>query len=474
MAARQVLGSLRLPFAPRGTAMDGGEPAKSVVTMTKNFKAYVEHLQDEKFNSRNIACNGMRRLIVSHSKSTASYTPDEMIKLLKTVEKPILNVLQNEKHTIVIKSVCLLIETFVNLKLSLHDNSIASIFQSFIPTLLKLSVSETVGFSNPSKSCLVRIAKYVDFNPTIVLNIYVKAVRNEALRCGCFGLLQQKMCKWQNDNTCIIPSEDLGVLMVLIPMGIADQHANIRSKCFALFMMLFESWKQEASLIFDNLKPKSKIFLLRDSEKLQEAFPWPRKATSSTPSETGSTNSRLSSKRREALNAWVNEREKQRQQQLSDLSSSKKARTSASNRRKSSVTRSGNRISTSKAPTKKKGRKSKRQLKFDNNDENSSIESNANFFITRDLKQTQLDRHSDSSKAASFHKVQGTSQSLLNSIESECREVFERQISEFSKIDDTVANNEWANEANLLKNETKEQQESTTGKYRALNKKQKI
>ena len=115
--------------------------------------------------------------------------------------------------------------------------------------------------------------------------------------------------------------------------GIADQHAKIRSKCFVLFMMLFESWKQEASLIFDNLKPKSKIFLLRDSEKLQEAFPWPRKATSSTPSETGSTNSRLSSKRREALNAWVNEREKQRQQQLSDLSSSKKARTSASNRR---------------------------------------------------------------------------------------------------------------------------------------------
>ena len=86
MAARQVLGSLRLPLAPRGTAMDGGETAKSVVTMTKDFKAYVQHLQDEKFNSRNIACNGMRRLIVSHSKSTSSYTPDEMIKLLKTVE----------------------------------------------------------------------------------------------------------------------------------------------------------------------------------------------------------------------------------------------------------------------------------------------------------------------------------------------------------------------------------------------------
>ena len=470
MAARQVLGSLRLPLAPRGTAMDGGETAKSVVTMTKDFKAYVQHLQDEKFNSRNIACNGMRRLIVSHSKSTSSYTPDEMITLLKTVEKPLLNVLQNEKHTIVIKSVCLLIETFVNLKLTLHDHSIASIFQSFIPTLLKLSVSETVGFSNPSKSCLVRIAKYVNFNPTIVLNIYVKAVRNEALRCGCFELLQQKMCKWQNDNTSIIPSEDLGVLMVLIPMAIADQHTKIRSKCFALFMTVFESWKEEATLIFDNLKPKSKIFLLRDSEKLQEAFPWPRKTTSSTPSETGSTNSRLSSKRREALNAWVNEREKQRQQKMSDLSSSKKARSSASNRRKSSVTKSGNRLSTSKALAKKKERKSKRQLNFDNNDENCSIESNANFFITRDLKQTQVDQHSDSSKAASFYKVSGTSQSLFNSIESECREVFERQISrcEFSKIDDTVANNEWGNEANLLKNETKEQQESTTGTYLTL------
>ena len=55
------------------------------------------------------------------------------------------------------------------------------------------------------------------------------------------------------------------------------------------------------------------------------------------------------------------------------------------------MTRSGNRISTSKAQASKKERKSKRQLKFDSNDENSSIESNANFFITRDLKQKQVD-----------------------------------------------------------------------------------
>ena len=59
MAARQVLGSIRLPLAPPGKAMDGGVTAKSEVTMTKDFKAYVQHLQDDKFNSRNIACNGV-------------------------------------------------------------------------------------------------------------------------------------------------------------------------------------------------------------------------------------------------------------------------------------------------------------------------------------------------------------------------------------------------------------------------------
>ena len=56
---------------------------RKVLIITKDFKAYVQHLQTQ-FNSRNIACNGMRRLIVSHSKSTATYTPDEMIALLKT------------------------------------------------------------------------------------------------------------------------------------------------------------------------------------------------------------------------------------------------------------------------------------------------------------------------------------------------------------------------------------------------------
>ena len=274
-----------------------------------------------------------------------------MITTTNALENIVSTIFLNEKRTIVIKSICLLVETFVAMKSIRTTTIVKSIFETFIPHLLKLSVNTQVGFSIPSKNLLQKIASKIEFDPKLLLNIYLKA-RNEPLirmavielfiiKVNSWSLLSQQSIQQQRQP----PADDLGVLMVLIPNALVDHFDQIPTLCTKLFLNIFEKHKSEATLIFENLKPKSQIFLLRDNEKIQIAYPWPKRVTS-TPSEyhnnDESNNNEYSEKRREALNSWINAREKE-QQQKNELSGSKlntAVRTSiSSNKNSSSIKR---------------------------------------------------------------------------------------------------------------------------------------
>ena len=102
--------------------------------------------------------------------------------------------------------------------------------------------------------------------------------------------------------------------MVLIPRAMADNFEQIPPLCTKLFLNIFEKHKCEATLIFENLNAKVQVYLLRENEKLQIAYAWPKRI-SSTPLNY-LANSANSEKRRAALNKWINAREKEQEQQL--------------------------------------------------------------------------------------------------------------------------------------------------------------
>ena len=149
-----------------------------------DFKRYVTLLQDDKWNTRNTAGKALRRLLqtsisitakskkgerdkndensnktpTTYKNKAATYSDQQYIDLLKKLENIVSTIFLNEKRTIVIKSICLLVETFVAMKSIRTTTIVKSIFETFIPHLLKLSVNTQVGFSIPSKNLLQKKA----------------------------------------------------------------------------------------------------------------------------------------------------------------------------------------------------------------------------------------------------------------------------------------------------------------------------
>ena len=464
-----------------------------------DFKRYVTLLQDDKWNTRNTAGKALRRLLqtsisitakskkgardkndensnktpTTYKNKAATYSDQQYIDLLKKLENIVSTIFLNEKRTIVIKSICLLVETFVAMKSIRTTTIVKSIFETFIPHLLKLSVNTQVGFSIPSKNLLQKIASKIEFDPKLLLNIYLKA-RNEPLirmavielfiiKVNSWSLLSQQSIQQQRQP----PADDLGVLMVLIPNALVDHFDQIPTLCTKLFLNIFEKHKSEATLIFENLKPKSQIFLLRDNEKIQIAYPWPKRVTS-TPSEyhnnDESNNNEYSEKRREALNSWINAREKE-QQQKNELSGSKlntAVRTSiSSNKNSSSIKRnsvlknslnksinSASLIASKKKALlrinkKKKNISSKRQLLFDNHHQTSELENDSdenqsfrqNYIVSEeeDVSSSSNVMNNDVPRSITSPNVD---LSLFSSIQEECRQVFENE--NFIAPDDTI------------------------------------
>jgi hypothetical protein len=499
-----------------------------------DFQRYCVLLQDDKWNTRNTAGNALRRLLQlsisangTNSKcsnkakfstnsnrkknNTMAYTNKEILSLLKNLGNIIPAIVLKEKHTIVIKSICLLIETFVSIKSIRDELATRSTFEILLPHLLHLSVATQVGFSIPSKSLLEKIAKNIKISPNILLNMYSRARNEPLIRMAIIKLFIIKVNSWpllgnnngedseQQEKQQAIPAEDLGALMVLIPRALADNFEQIPPLCTKLFLNIFQKHKYEATLIFEILKAKAQVYLLRENEKLQIAYAWPKRM-SSTPLKYHA-NGTNSEKRRAALNKWINAREKEQEQQQKQSGSKFSNIVQNTNNNSCIKTKSLNngdpscktfdntmlsagpssiiksrKKALARINKKKKKKSSKRQLLFDHemetnmenkNDENNSFQSNSSsagydrlvekkreiVTNTQSMQSDMIPRiensrtvtHAQSMFPGMLPQIdlsQITSHdvdlSLFSSIQEECVKVFETQ--QIITVDDTIAN----------------------------------
>ena len=210
-------------------------------------------------------------------------------------------------HSLVVKSAGALLCTLVAKYPAVSSHLVAEL----IPKLLKTSVRPIKAFSIPGKDALQCVAKHVSLDLAVVQNVYT-ASRCEKLRRGCVEFfLAVVKSGWprKSGESVEPPPGDVAVLMVCLPMAIADSSKAVGSSARKLFGKFAEVCEDAALQIFQNLTPKEKMTVLLENDDLGERFEVPKRPMSSRKGAGASGGSagrkgRGSDKRRLALAFW--------------------------------------------------------------------------------------------------------------------------------------------------------------------------
>jgi hypothetical protein len=277
-----------------------GRPTKSPGTKTgplplhQNLQKYVaamNSLTSTSWGARKDACGALSRLIKNEKPPC-----DNIINVTRLIQhlQPAIALQLEENHSLVIKSVCILITTLCT-KYPILSKQLA---EHVVVKLLRLSQSAHKSFAIPTKEALTCIAKHLDLNPLLVCNLFHES-KGEKLRHGCVDYFFQSLKACPSASP--LSPRTIESFVHFIPAGMADSNESIRKTSRNLFATFAAKCEEGALQIFNSLSPKTKSLLLLENESLRANFEMPKH----TPSVSSvAKNSRDSDRRRKELSLW--------------------------------------------------------------------------------------------------------------------------------------------------------------------------